>query len=71
MTKHIKQPIYVIEFHPNDYVTKRNRYISSVANTLKNIHLSSDLYEEFASTFYSDKTVFFRYLFREYTKKCP
>ena len=45
-----------------------NRSIPYVTNTLKYAHLSSDLYFEFASTLYNDRSVIFHYLFRRYTK---
>ena len=41
-----------------------NRTIPSAANALKKIHLSSDLYNEFVSTFYNDKGFTFGYIFR-------
>lgn len=38
------------------------------SNTLKKINLSSDLYNEFASTLYNDKGYTFGYIFGKYTK---
>ena len=57
MTKTVKQFIRDVDLHSNDCVITYNKYISSVANALKNICLSYDLYVEFVSTFYNDKSM--------------
>ena len=51
VTKRVNQWINVEYLHSNDSVMACKRAICYDDNTLKNIHHSSGLYKEFASTF--------------------
>ena len=44
-----------------------NRAIPSVDNTLKKIHLSKTIFNEFTSTYYDDKNGGFGLLFKTFT----
>ena len=45
-----------------------NRAIPSVDNTLKKIHLSTTIFNEYTSTYYDYKNNGFELLFRQYTE---
>ena len=46
-----------------------NRSINYIANTLKKIDISSNIFNEFTSTYYDDKDDGFGMLFKKYTGK--
>ena len=46
-----------------------NTLIPSVANTMKKIHLSTILLNEFTSTYYENKNDGFEILFKQFTEK--
>ena len=54
----VKQKIHTIDKNKIDCAMVYNRAIQYVLNTLKNIHLNSELFCEFYTTFYNDKICF-------------
>ena len=62
-----KQRINAIVNHSSDFEIMCNRSITSVANTLKNIHLNYDLFDEVFTTLYNDKSAVFEYCSRDFT----
>ena len=51
----VKQNINAVDIHENYSLMTCNREIPSIANTLKKVHLSSIIFNEFTSIFYDDK----------------
>ena len=51
--------------YENYSVTDFNRYIPYVANIMKELHLSTTIFNEFSSTYYDDKNDGFKLLFRQ------
>ena len=52
----------------SDYSMNCNMEIPSVDNILEKIHLSSTIFNEFASTYYDNKNYGFGILFKHYTE---
>ena len=63
----IKQRIHSIDLFDSDYVMTWNVKIPYVANTLKNIYISTNILNEFTSTYYDDKNGYFAKTIQQYT----
>ena len=63
----VKQLVHEIDKHNGCFSINCNRYISSAVNTWKKIHLNSNLFDEFYTTFYNDKNSVFKYIFKKVT----
>ena len=61
-----KQCIHDVNIFDSDYVMTYNSAIPSVANTLKKIHLSKIIFNEFTSTYYDNIDYCFSMLFQQY-----
>ena len=64
MTLKAKQRIHAIDKHQNDYSMIWNRYIPYDVNTLNNIYLNSNFFDEISTTFYNKRSDIFEYLLR-------
>ena len=51
----VKQRIHAVNMYDSYYVMTYNTEIPYVANTLKKIHISITIFNEFASTYYDNK----------------
>ena len=49
-----------------DYIMIYSTIFTSIGNTLKKIHLSKNILNEFTSTYYDDKKDYFEMLFQNY-----
>ena len=63
----VKQRINDVNMLNSDPIITYNAKITSVANTLKKIHLSTIILNELTSTCYDDKDDCFSFLFQQYT----
>ena len=64
MCEEVKQPIQSIVNNTSNFSITQNRAIQFVVNNFKKIHLNSDLFGEFHTIFYNDKSAIFGYIFR-------
>ena len=64
----LKYRIHAVSASEIGSVMACNREICYVTNTLKKIHLSRNIFNEFTSTYYYEKNDGFEFLFKKYTE---
>ena len=64
----LKYRIHAVSASEIGSVMACNREICYVTNTLKKIHLSRNIFNEFTSTYYDNKNEDFGFLFGQYTE---